>query len=204
MTVLNRRLFIVSGLSFVAQAASRPKGEQIYRFATAECDIEMTVEFHDQHSSNGFWFSNRTAHRNFCLSAKGEEGRDCVAHFIGSLAIAKYKIRPRGNSQQISTLREYVRTIDQDTRLVQRPPFDRTMELQHGIASDIQAFGYEAASGEPVRIPDTASPWYYFRQDLYLEKHEHPFLILHWKHALGAIRMLDVIPGDGTWPIEKK
>ena len=44
---------------------------------------------------------------------------------------------------------------------------------------------------------------YYFRQDLYFAERPRPFLIVHWRHAFGAIRILDVIPGDGTQAISE-
>jgi hypothetical protein len=39
------------------------------------------------------------------------------------------------------------------------------------------------------------------RQDLFLNHSPLPFLILHWKHTPEAIRLLDVIPGRGTWQV---
>ncbi len=99
--------------------------------------------------------------------------------------------------ERVSALREYVRTIDHDPRFELRPPFEATLEFRQGVASDIQAFGVEGA-----RPAATADPWYYFRQDLYLDARGAPFLVLHWKHALDSIRMLDVIPGDGTRQVE--
>jgi hypothetical protein len=121
-----------------------------------------------------------------------------MVHFVGSLAIAQYEIRSRSKRHRVSCLREHVQTIDRDERLVARPPFDRKLELQSGKASDIQAFGYEEKAMPPSFEKSAASPWYYFRQDLYLEAENAPFLIIHWKHELSAIRMLDMIPGIGT------
>jgi hypothetical protein len=44
------------------------------------------------------------------------------------------------------------------------------------------------------------SPWYLFRQDLFLERQPKPFLAIFWKHTFPSIRVLDVIPGEQTWP----
>ncbi len=94
---------------------------------------------------------------------------------------------------------ERVRTIDQDSSLSSRAPFERTIELQDGVASDIQAFGYQtnglAASGESAAADD---PWCLFRQDLHLQGAESLSLVVHWKHTLSAIRLFDVIPGRQT------
>lgn len=98
-------------------------------------------------------------------------------------------------------MREYVRTIDRDIRLPDRFPLERSIALKNGIGSDLQAFGLEFAS-ENDRLPDRPSPWYLYRQDLYLEPQPAKFLILYWEHAFTSIRVLDLIPGDHTW-VEK-
>jgi hypothetical protein len=36
------------------------------------------------------------------------------------------------------------------------------------------------------------------RQDLYLNDQPSAFLIVHWKHTVDFISLVDVIPGDGT------
>jgi len=197
---ISRRLFILGGTNLgIARAMARPKNENVYRFATPECDVRMTVEFYDRYSSEGFWFDERRTDRHYCLSAKGEESRDCLGNFSGSLAVARYQIRPRPKALHLNVLREHVRTIDQDDRLKTRAPFDRVIELRQGIASDIQAFGYEVeASPAHVRAPEPYGLWCLLRQDLYFDGQSSPFLVVHWKHALSAIRILDLIPGDQT------
>jgi hypothetical protein len=203
MRVLSRRMLLWSA----ATAASVRPGltvrndEQTHKFQTADFDIGITIEFHDRYSSRGFWFQDESRQREFCLSANGEQGRNCLKNFEGSLAIAKYSIRPR-SKQHTPALSEHVRTIDYDPRLAWRPPFHRAITLQHGQASDIQAFGFESESGSRAQTPQSANLWYLLRQDLYLETQASPFAILYWKHALNAIRILDVIPGDQTWPMK--
>ncbi len=180
---MDRRLFLWS-----AALASAPKARQtetVYSFRTAGCDVKMSVEFYDRYASAGFWFGERRTERSFCLSASGETGRGCLNNFHGSLAIARYHIRPH------TKLREQVRTIDRDGRLSERPPFERTLSVVDGVVSDIQAFGYED-NGPAAQGPE---PWCFLRQDLYFEERAAPFLIIHWKHTLSAIRLLDVIPG---------
>jgi hypothetical protein len=160
----------------------------------------MSVEFHDRYASNGFWFDELRAGRKYCLSGEGEEGRNCPPKFSGSIAIAHYRIRPRSNSPLSLVLRECVRTIDRDSRVNDRPPFERTLELHGGLASDIQAFGYQpdASSAVQVEAEEPHEPWCLFRQDLYFGGNGAPFLVVHWKHTLSAIRILDLIPGDQT------
>lgn len=176
--VISRRLFLAGGIS-LRGAASTPQSETVYDFATADCEVRMSVVFHDRYSA----------------------GR-----FNGSLAIVRYRFRQVAGPASTGTLREHVRTIDQDVRLNDRPPFDRSIELEEGMACDIQAFGYETvppASSPSARLAEAGGPWYYFRQDLYLAERSTPFLVLHWRHAFGAIRILDVIPGDGTSPVKR-
>jgi len=206
MKGMGRRFFLWSsaGLGAPLMASRQSKSENDHRFATAEWDVRMTIEFYDRYSSRGFWFGERQTDRHYCLSAKGEEDRACLANFSGSLAVVQYRIRPRSKLPRPPALREHVRTIDQDARLNARAPFDRTMDLQHGVASDIQAFGYEANPSVREPPPDNNDPWCLLRQDLYFEGGSSPFLIVHWKHALSAIRILDIIPGDRTWPMDKE
>ncbi len=202
MRDLSRRLFLWSGVSFGAPLANTAnvKNETIYHFVTSDCDVRMAVEFYDNYSSGGgFWFEELRTDRQYCLSGNGEEGRNCLSNFSGSIAIARYHIRSRSHSPGSLTLREHIRTIDQDIRLGSRPPFERALEIRGGFASDIQAFGFEEK--DPLRhvpVAQPSEPWCFVRQDLYLASASAPFLVVHWKHTLSAIRLLDVILGEQT------
>ena len=199
---LNRRRFLGNAAAFALISPAAAKDEEVFRFRTADAEIEMTIEFHDGYASRGFWFGEQMSNRSFCLSAGGEEGRNCIAGFRGSLAIARYRVRPRSHPAAEPVLRERVRTIDRDIRLPDRPPFDRSIVLKKGVGSDLQAFGYEAALANEL-LSGQHGPWYLYRQDLFLEPQRSPFLTLYWKHALASIRVLDLIPGDQTW-LDKK
>jgi hypothetical protein len=195
--VISRRFFLAGGVSLCA-AATAPQSESVYEFAASGCEVRMTVAFYDRYSSSGLRFQELLAGSHFCLSASGYEDRDCAARFVGSLAVARYRFDA---AHRVAALREHVDAIDRDARLVHRPAFDRTIELRQGIASDIQAFGYETdppLSSPSAHQPEAGGPWVYFRQDLYFEGRDAPFLIVHWRHAFGGIRILDVIPGEGT------
>jgi hypothetical protein len=196
----DRRLFIGGAAALAVRSATAAKQER-YRLRTADAEIEMTIEFHDGYASRGFWFGEQMSNRHFCLSGDDAEARNCLAAFRGSLAIARYRVRLRSRATAELALREYVRTIDRDVRLPDRKPFERSIALKKGVGSDLQAFGYEPAPEE--RSFDRHGPWYLYRQDLYLKKERAPFLIVYWKHALTAIRVLDLIPGDQT-SVEKK
>ena len=96
-------------------------------------------------------------------------------------------------------MRERVLTIDHDRRISPRASFERVMAVEGASASDIQAFGYKADHAEQIRADaNLPTVWYLVRQDLYLNDEATPFLVVHWKHTLDFISLLDVIPGDGT------
>ncbi len=202
MAAFSRRWFLCCGAAFASSPAqpAGTKNETVYHFGAGDYDVRMSVEFYDRYSSNGFWFDDRRTSRHYCLSANGEKDRSCLASFFGSIAVARYRIRSLSKSPNALTLRERVRVIDQDSRLRDRPPFERTLEIQGGVASDIQAFGYETSSSSPAltHTANSNEPWCFMRQDLYFAAPGPPFLVIHWKHTLSAIRLVDVIPGEET------
>ncbi len=183
-------------------AFAKSDSEDVYRVATSEYEIRMTLEFHDNYRDKSLAFRERSSDQRFCLSAQGEQDRNCVSDFVGSIAVARYKIIPHATSEPLVSLREYVRSIDQSDSIPARPPFERVLQLQRGLASDIQAFGYTESSAGDGRNTGPENVWCLLRQDLYLKDKVHPFLVVHWKHTLSAIRVLDIIPGEGTSPVQ--
>ena len=198
---LSRRMLICTAAAFSVSPLPAARREEVHRFRTAEFEVGMTIEFHDGYASKGFWFREEGANRHFCLSAEGKDGSNCLTTFRGSVAIARYTVRTGKRHDAAVMLREHVRTIDRDSRLDVRPPFERVIQLEKGVGSDLQAFGYEPLPGEKL-TPDNHGPWYLFRQDLFLTPQTNPFLVVYWKHALSFIRVLDLIPGEQTWEIK--
>jgi len=166
-----------------------------YRFLTPECEVRMRVQYLANTSMDNLRFRDGITNRAFCLSANGEEDHGCIARFIGAMAIAHYDFRPLSHSQNPLNLRERVLTIDHDSRIDPRPPFERVLEVEGAAASDIQAFGYTAADKANEK---PLAAWCLLRQDLFLNDQTSAFLIVHWKHTLDTISLVDVIPGDGT------
>lgn len=199
---LDRRSFLWSLASFgLTGKPKKPekKTETVYRFLTPECEVRMSVEFFDSSSIHGFHFRELLTNRSFCLSGKGDTGGSCLQRFVGSMAIARYDIRPRPGSRPTFNLRERVLTIDRDSRMAERPPFERTLLAEREVVSDIQAFGYNPDDAEQAATyAKPFSLWSLLRQDLYLNEQAAAFLIVHWKHTLNLISLVDVIPGDGT------
>jgi len=105
---------------------------------------------------SSFRFRDDLTNRSFCLSANGEQDRDCLERFVGSMAIAQYHFRSRRHSGTPLNLRERVLTIDHDSRISPRAPFERVLAIERAIVSDIQAFGYnpdDAERGTPIIVP---------------------------------------------------
>jgi hypothetical protein len=178
---------------------SDSRSEMVYRFLSPECEIRMSVEYYGTLLSKSFGFRDLLANRGFCLSANGEEDRNCLPRFSGSLAIARYHFHSRLQARTPLKVRERVLTIDHDSRMNPRPPFERLLAVEREVVSDIQAFGYN--QDDPQAAASEAKPgslWCLLRQDLYLNDQISPFLIIHWKHTFDLISLVDLIPGDRT------
>src|ERR1700730_1410728 len=195
-----RRSFLrsLASLGLTARTGkSERKSETIYRFLTPECEVRMSVQYFGNSLTKDFRFRDRLTNRAFCLSANGEENRNCLPRFSGSMAIALYHFRP--HSHISLNLRERVLTIDHDSRMSPRPPLERVLAVERQVVSDINAFVYNR--DDPQQAASNAKPvtlWCLLRQDLYLNDQPTAFLILHWKHTVNFISLVDVIPGDGT------
>lgn len=202
----HRRSFLwgMASLGLTARTEkSKEKSETVYRFLTPECEVAMSVEYFGNARSEGFRFRDRLTNRAFCLSATGEEDRNCLSRFSGSLAVAHYHFRSRRHSQMPLNLRERVRTIDHDVRMNPRAPFESVLAIEKDVVSDIQAFGYNQDAPNEAAAEASPAVWSLLRQDLYLNDRAAPFLIVHWKHTLNFISLVDVIPGDGTQMINE-
>jgi hypothetical protein len=203
----NRRSFLwaLASLGLTARTLKAEKlSDPVYRFLTPECEVRMSVQYFANSIAKGFRFRDRLTNRAFCLSANGEENRNCLSRFSGAMAIAFYHFRSRLPSHMPLHLRERVLTIDHDSRMNPRPTFERVLVVEEEAASDIQAFGYKQddLGGPTTRVPPVAL-WCLLRQDLYLNDQAAPFLTVHWKHTLNFISLVDLIPGDRTEWINK-
>jgi hypothetical protein len=200
---LGRRSFLFTLASLgVVEKKSDKQSDTVYRFLTPEFEIEMHVQYFPKSSTNSFRFRDALTNRAFCLSAEGKENQECLQRFTGSIAIARYRFRSRLPLQTPLKLRERVRTIDRDSRMDPRPPFEGLLPLDREVVSDIQAFGYNQDDPKQAAF-ETKTLWCLLRQDLYLNDQATAFLIVHWKHTVDFISLLDVIPGDRTEPIAK-
>src|SRR5260370_20610859 len=197
----DRRFFLwsLASLGLTTKTRNSERSEPVYRFLTPECEVRMSVQYFANASPNSFRFRERLRNRDFCLSAKGEEDGTCLERFAGAIAIARYDFRSRLHSQVPLNLRERVLTIDHDSRMSPRPPFEKVLAVEREVASDIQAFGYNR--DDPQQAGVEAKPfslWCLLRQDLFLNGQAKAFLTAHWKRTANFISLVDVIPGDGT------
>jgi hypothetical protein len=191
------------GLASLALARGTRKAEKasetVYRFLTPESEVRMSVQHFENSSGKDFRFRDQLTNRGFCLAANGEEDGSCGVRFAGSIAIAIYHFFPRFSAFPPIKLRERVVMIDHDSRMAPRPTFERDLAIERDMASDIQAFGYD--KDDPTQAKDNAisrGVWSLLHQDLYVNDESSPFLIVHWKHTLDQISLVDVIPGEQT------
>ena len=194
-----RRSFLCSlaGLGLATNAfafTSRQESETVYRILTPQCEVRMSVEYFANSEMHSLRFRDFLSRRTFRVSADGQEDRGPVQRFAGSVAIAHYHFRSRLHSPLPIHIRERVLTIDHDSRMDPRPPFEKLLALERDTVSDIQAFGYNPGSTGQRPLP----VWCLLRQDLFLNDQPATFLTVHWKHTFDAISLLDVIPGDRT------
>jgi hypothetical protein len=89
----DRRSFLwsLASLGFPSRIPKPKKqSEQVYRFLTPVCEVRMSVQYFASSSTSSFRFRDDLMNRTFCLSANGEQDRDCLGRFVGSMAIAQY------------------------------------------------------------------------------------------------------------------
>jgi hypothetical protein len=199
----SRRSFLgtLVALMPVATLATKQKNssDPVLRFSTPNCDVEMSVKSYGKIKTDDLGFIDRVTNLRMCVPEPSSKSTSCVSGFQGALAVAIYKFSSQSPAKMPTKLHEKVLTIDHDTRIDPKPPLDGFVAVEKDVASDIQAFGYtpDRMTGMFPASP-FVGPWCLMRQDLYLNEERAPFLILHWKHTLESIQLMDVIPGDGT------
>jgi hypothetical protein len=70
-----------------------------------------------------------------------------------SMAIAQYHFRWRRHSGTPLSLRERALTIDHDSRISLRAPFERVRAIERAIVSDLPAFGYNPLNATCRHMP---------------------------------------------------
>ena len=190
---------IASGATMLIILAQGVASEvkSFYRIRTGGCTLEMQVETSKRYAGTPvFFYPEEKGSETLCLSETGDLGsKNCVKDFEGAVAIVRFSTSP-GDEQRCSAMREHVRVIDQDAALHEYGPFDAKILLDAGIGSDIQLFGF--GRREFLNRGVEARSWRLFRQELFMDSSAEPFVIVHWKHTLKSIDLIDVIPVGST------
>lgn len=206
LSSVGRRSFLFSFAGFGLAPKSRKPDknpEPVLRFLTPDCEIRMSVQYFDNSALNNLRFRDSLTNRVTCVSSDGKSDASCLQRFNGSIAVAHYHFLSRRPSAAPLRLRELVHTIDQDSRMTPRRPFERALAVEREMASDIQAFGFDPNDPQQAASAKSASLWAFLRQDLFLDDQSSAFLTVHWKHTFNLISLVDVIPGDATEQISE-
>ena len=160
--------------------------------------MEVDVQFYDGVHQAPRVYTNSNGKGPICLSVEGQPcGKSETGNWIGSYAIVHFKLLRRAAGANALTLRERVRVIDQDSDLPNRPPFESVIPISDQTASDIELYGYSEGSTAKGEQSDDRT-WRFFRQEVFYGNQERPFLILHWKHTVESITLIDAIPLGGA------
>jgi hypothetical protein len=194
---MNANFRIMSCACLLLSVAGGQQSETIYGFVAGPYTIQMTVVFPEPYAGRPLvFFSSVNPQKPLCYSGDGTLGR-CLDRFVGAVALVRYSVkRPDGRPLR-AAIREQVTVLSQSNGLPDRAPFTKTIELVHGIGSDLQVFGYdesEVKKSERIRTRPQASQtvWRLYRQELYIGTEENPFAVIEWRHTLDHIKILGI------------
>jgi len=178
-------------------AAPDPPEGTAYGFFTSKYVIEMRVSFPDRYEGKRLSvYRSSDPGKEVCLPASpGASG--CLESFVGAAAVVEFTAsRILGDGPAKGSIREVVTVVDQSPGLPDRPPYSMNAKLVNGIASDVQAFGYDEsplpAAARAAEREAAKAVWRRYRQELYLEKDKQPFAVVEWLHTTTRIRILKV------------
>jgi len=195
--MLAQRLVVFSAIFYLAQAG--PKGEpQCYTFTAGNHNIMMEVRFSQPYIGTRLvFYDDEDPLKPVCFTGNGENGA-CPSHFVGAVALVTFTVKAaRGKLRSKTSIREHVTVTEQSPDLPPRPPFDKTQVVKEGTVNDLQAFGYDEADipkeqREAERRRSKERLWRHCRQELYMNHETVPFAVIHWRHTLDAIEIVDV------------
>jgi hypothetical protein len=184
----------IAALVSVLVAPCAEERKEVYRFDTADYRIEMTVAFYPPWLGRKLDFLNSEEPKQLCYSGNGDS-RSCVERFVGAVASATYRFRPRRrNTPQAATFREVVTVLAQAPGLAGRAPFKLEQPLAQGVGTDIQVFGYDESEVDEPKREALRSEWrgYWrdYRQELFVNRDSEPFAVLEWKHTVQRIEVI--------------
>ena len=180
--VITRGLVSLVAVSLSAQYV--PTRTSRLTVSTTSGDIQITIDFYNKIEGDPLRFLGGDA----CIAFDGGECNRKDENFVGSFAIVHFA------TKRVAKLRERVKVIDQEEHMPEQPPFTKSVNVVNGVASDVQLFGHAKGNAGP----DANALWLISRQELFLNDERTPFLVLHWRHSVERIILIDVIPGTGT------
>lgn len=166
-------------------------------------NVHLSIDFYD-HVRQAPQFYSGSGSSRMCWSA---EGGPCAPsgrgddRWVGAFAIVHFLVKTQTSGSLPPRLRERVRILDHDAQIEDKPVFEKQIVLVDGIGSDIQLFGSreERFIQRKTSFSDASDClWSLLRQELYYGNESTPFAILHWRHSLDQIRLVDVIPVGQT------
>jgi hypothetical protein len=189
------RIWMLSGAGLLSVAGGQAS-ETTYGFGAGPYAIEMTVVFPEPYAGRPLVvFSSVNPHKPLCYSGDGTLGK-CLERFVGAVALVRYSIqRSDGRPPDRIAIRERVTVLSQSRGLPDRPAFTKTIELVHGVGSDLQVFGYDESEVKKsertrTRLKASRTLWRLYRQELFMGAEENAFAVVEWKHTLDHITIL--------------
>lgn len=179
---------------------------QQHTFATGEHVVTMNARFLEPYVGKRLvFYSSADPTAEICAVRNGES-RPCPERFVGAVAIVTFTLnRIDGKVASTGSIRELVTVVTQSPDLPPRAPFELTQPFIRGIISDVQVFGYEESDiTEPMRASarkeSQERTWRICRQELYLNDAKKPFAIIHWRHTVDRIDIMQVQAGKAARP----
>jgi hypothetical protein len=129
--------------------------------------------------------------KKVCLTGTGAKGA-CPQHFVGAVRGVTYLFR--GKLPSGAKLRERVTLTGQSKGLPEREVLDFAVPIVRGVASDLQAWGYDedglSETEAKANREEFLKSWREFRQEMFLgDSGDKPFAVLVWRHTANSIEV---------------
>jgi hypothetical protein len=170
---------------------------QNHTFTTRDYVVHMEVRFHEPYLGKRLvLYNSANPNKEICVVPSGTSVV-CPNRFVGAVATVTFAIkRASGKPVNRATIREVVTVLSQSPELSLRPPLEKTMPATRGVMSDLQVFGYDETEIPEEQRAGERKEWLQFwriyRQELYLNDDRDPFAVIHWRHTLNRIEIVDV------------
>jgi len=169
------RIVTVSALVLLGITCFAASNRMVFQVADGKIELQLGQTLIYNHEPLRFVNSGKS----ICLAGAAEN--QCPI-FTGALRTVLIKVS--GKSAKGATLRERVRQIDHSAGIAERAEFNKALPLQEGMATDIQAFGFDDAT------PGALGDFETCRQELFLGESTVPFAVLTWKRTLKSIEIV--------------